>query len=67
MPADLSQLPAVRLKRYQREHPDVDVPDASVEGVWRAHIPLGPGYERVLAGRTLGELMDKLERAAGGG
>ncbi|HET9974894.1 MAG TPA: hypothetical protein VFQ68_42150 [Streptosporangiaceae bacterium] len=60
MPADLSQHPAVRLERYRRDHPEVDIPPP-VEGVHRAHIPLGGTYERVVAGRTLEELLAKLD------
>ena len=69
-------MPAVRISRYRRDHPEIDryrrdhpeidIPEP-VEGVWRAHIPLGGTYERVLAGRTPGELLEKLERAEAGG
>lgn len=58
-------LPEIRLARYRRAHPDVDIPDASVEGVWRAHVPLGGTYERVIAGPRLEDLMDKLEQPGG--
>lgn len=64
MPADLHDLPALRLERHRRA--GVDIPEP-VEGVWRAHIPLGPNSERVLAGHTARELADKLDRAAAGG
>ena len=66
MPAILRHLPAVRMAMYRRAHPEIDIPEP-VEGIWRAHIPLGGTYERVLAGRTPEELLDKLERAEGGG
>jgi len=66
MPATLRHLPAVRMAMYRRAHPEIDIPPP-VDGVWRAHIPLGGTYERVLAGRTPGELLDKLERAEAGG
>ena len=62
----LRHLPAVRMAEYRRAHPEVDIPPP-VGGVWRAHIPLGGTYERVLAGRTPEELLDKLERAEAGG
>jgi hypothetical protein len=61
----LRRLPAVRMARYRRAHPEVDIPP-SVEGVWRAIIPLGGGYERVLAGPGMEDLLDKLERAEDG-
>ena len=66
MPDFLRRLPAVRMAMYRRAHPEVDVPPPS-DGVWRAHIPLGGTYERVLAGPGLEELLDKLERAEDGG
>jgi hypothetical protein len=66
MPDLLRHLPAVRMAMYRLAHPEVDVP-APVDGVWRAHIPLGGTYERVLAGPGLEDLLDKLERAEAGG
>jgi hypothetical protein len=62
----LRHLPAVRLAMYRLAHPEVDIPPP-VDGVWRAHIPLGGNRERVLAGPGQAELLDKLERAAVGG
>jgi len=62
----LRHLPAVRLAMYRRAHPEIDIPEP-VEGVWRAHIPLGGTYERVLAGPRMEDLLDKLERAEAGG
>lgn len=64
MPADLGQLPAVRLERYRRDHLEVDIPEP-VEGVWRAHIPLGGNSERVIAGPRLEDLLDKLDQVTG--
>ena len=66
MPDFLRCLPAVCLARYRRAHPEVDIPPP-VDGVWRAHIPLGGTYERVLAGPRMEDLLDKLERAEAGG
>jgi hypothetical protein len=66
MPVTLSHLPAARMARYRRDHPEIDIPEP-VEGVWRAHIPLGGGYERVLAGPGCEALLDKLERGGAGG
>ena len=62
----LHHLPAVRMARYRRAHPEIDIPPP-VDGVWRAHIPLGGGYERVLAGPCQEALLEKLERAEAGG
>ena len=62
----LRRLPAVRMAAYRLAHPEVDIPPP-VGGVWRAHIPLGGQYERVLAGPGLEALLDKLERAEAGG
>ena len=62
----LRHLPAVRMAMYRLAHPEVDIPPP-VGGVWRAHIPLGGQYERVLAGPGRAELLDKLERAEAGG
>lgn len=62
-----------RMARYRRAHPGVKIEHTPVygvateEGVWRAVIPLGDGYERVLAGPGMEELLNKLERAAAGG
>jgi len=69
----LRHLPAVRMARYRRARPEVRIEHTPVdgvaaeEGVWRAFIPLGNGYERVLAGPGEKALMDKLERAEAGG
>jgi hypothetical protein len=62
----LRRLPAVRMALYRRAHPEVDVHSPRPD-VWRAYIPLGGTYERVLAGPGLEELLDKLERAEAGG
>ncbi len=62
----LRHLPAVRMAMYRRAHPEIDIPPP-VDGVWRAHIPLGNGYERVLAGPGQEALLDKLGRAEAGG
>lgn len=69
MPAILRHLPAVRLARYRRAHPEVNVigPPWPGDGAWRAVIPLGGNSERVLAGPGLEDLLDKLDRAAEGG
>lgn len=62
-----------RMARYRRAHPQVKIEHTPVygvateEGLWRAFIPLGNGYERVLAGPGEKALMDKLERAEAGG
>jgi hypothetical protein len=62
----LRHLPAVRMAAYRLAHPEVEIPPPA-DGVWRAHIPLGGQYERVLAGPGLEALLDKLERAEAGG
>ena len=73
MTAVLRHLPAVRMAMYRLAHPEVKIRHTPVygvateEGVWRAFIPLGNGYERVLAGPGEEALMDKLERAEAGG
>lgn len=62
IPEALRHLPAVRLELFRAAHPEVEIPP-SVEGVWRAHIPLGGNTERILAGKTLEALLDKLDAA----
>ena len=62
----LRHMPAVRMAMYRRAHPEIDIPPP-VDGVWRAHIPLGGTYERVLAGPGQEDLLEKLERADAGG
>jgi hypothetical protein len=51
--------PALRLKRFRAEHPDVEV---SWRSPWEAVIPEPDGAQRVVVRYELDELLDEVER-----
>jgi hypothetical protein len=51
--------PAVRLKRFRAEHPDIEI---NWRGPWEAVIPEPDGAQRVIVRYELHDLLDEAER-----